>query len=232
MRRGGEALARGISGFDTLSYWAGSGAPDLQGFLWAGFDVQVGYTMRFESGSRPADILASMAKKHRNALHKGIRDGIECVVGDEVDTLLELHELTFKRQGLQLPYSLDLPRRLVMATLNRGKARIYVARVRGDIAAILWVVHDSRSSYLLIAGGYPSLRPTGAGNLIEWHAIQDALSGGRAFDFEGSQLRGVEQHYRHWGAEARPIWHITGPGTSIGALARLFNSWKTRRPRV
>jgi Acetyltransferase (GNAT) domain len=229
MRRGGEALARAISDFDTLSYWAGSTAPDLQGFLWAGFDVHVGYTIRFESDSRPGDVLASMTGTHRNMLRKAIREGIRCDVANEVDALLELHEMTFKRQGLSLPYSLNLANRLIVASLNHGRAGIYIARRDGDIAAALWVVHDSRNSYQLIACGRPSLRLAGAGNLIEWHAIQDALSAGRAFDFEGSHLRGVEQHYRHWGAEARPIWHITKTGTAVGALARLLHSWCVRR---
>lgn len=227
MRRAGEVLARAIAGFETLDYWVGPAAPDLQGFLWAGFDVHVGYTMRFESGSRPEDIQASMTKGHQNTLQRAIRDGVECEVANEVDALLEFHEAIFKRQHLS-PYSMDLPKRLIEASLDRGHGRMYVARLRGEIVSVLWVVHDSRSSYLLITASRPPPRHTAAVNLIEWHAIQDALFAGRAFDFEGSHLRGVEQHYRHWGAEARPIWHLTKM-TRIGALARFLNSWIPRR---
>jgi Acetyltransferase (GNAT) domain len=228
MRHGGEAMARAIPAFDTLSYWAGSTAPDLQGFIWAGFDVRVAYTMRFESSTRAEDILVNMTTTHRNKLNKAVRYGIQCEELREVDTLLALHKLTFKRHRLQLPYSLEVPRRLVTNSLNRGHARIYAARAHGDVAAVLFVVNDSRNSYHLIAGVHPLLRSTGAGTLIEWYAIKDALSSGRAFDFEGSHLRGVEQHYRHWGAEARPIWGITKTGSVKGAFARLLNSWKMR----
>jgi hypothetical protein len=37
------------------------------------------------------------------------------------------------------------------------------------------------------------------------------------FDFEGSAIRGVERHYRAWGAEARLTLHIT-KATALGAM--------------
>jgi hypothetical protein len=223
MRRLGERLARAITGYDSFSYGVGAMAPDLQGFLWAGFRAELGYTHRFEAKTTIEQIMEGMEPTHRNKLYKAQRFPIAVEVGDNIDALMELSRLTFVRQGVSLPYEERLPRRLWAAARARGQGSIYLARTpEGTYAAGLLVVNDARCSYHLMAGGHPELRASGGGNLIEWKAIQDAIQAGRAFDFEGSVFRGVEQHYRHWGAEATPIWQLERAGTLKGALARIF----------
>lgn len=233
MRHAGESIARAIEGYDSFDYDLGPSAPDLQGFFWAGFRAELAYTFRFESRSVPEQILASLALHHRRVLDKAQRHHLRVEVADSFDAFMELHRQTYSRQGQRLPYEEGLPRRLWAAARARKRAEIYLGCTpAGDPIAGLLVVHDRHSSYLLMAGGNPQTRSTGAGNLVEWHAIRDSLLAGRAFDFEGSAIRGVEHHYRRWGATPAAICTLRKAGTVKGALARVALHWRNYRQRL
>lgn len=230
MRRLGESLARAIKGYDSFSYTAGASAPDLQGFLWADYQAQLGYTFRFEAGTSVDQVLRGMAKGQRGALAKAQRSQTIVSAEKEIDLLLELNKQTFARQGLSLPYPENLLRRLWAAARARGQAQIYLARaVQGMFVAGMLVVHDARSSYMLLEGISPEGRSLGGVALVEWQAIQDALVAGRAFDYEGSELRNVEPRLRRWGAVPKPIWRLERAGSLRGALARMLLQRQNRR---
>jgi hypothetical protein len=226
MRKVGEALARGIRGYDGLSYWIGPCGPDLQGFLWAGFRAELGYTFRFDPGTPVETVLDGADDAHRGEVRLAKRTGVVVERSDDIERFLSQSRLTFLRQGTACPWTDDLVRSLWRAASSRGAARLYLSRTAAsEDAAALVVVKDRAASYHLLAGGDPALRAAGAGNLVTLHAISEALSEGRAYDFEGSQLRGVEWHYRHWGAKPRPIWVLERSGTLKGAVARV---WRRR----
>jgi hypothetical protein len=226
MREAGEELAAAIRDYDGLSYWVGPRAPDLQGFLWAGFRAELGYTFRFEAGTTPAAVLAGADAAHVGKIRRAERAGVVVEETDDVERGLRLSRMTFERQAMDYPWSDDLVRRLWHAARERGVARLYVGKTtEGQDAAASLVVHDGTSSYHVLAGGDPALRSLGAGNLVLLRAISEALDAGRAFDFEGSELRGVEWHYRRWGASPRPVYLLQRAGTVMGAVARL---WRRR----
>ncbi len=228
MRKLGERLARAIKGYDNLRYFLGAVAPDLQGFLWAGFRVDMSYTFRFEAGTSIDQVLRGMARTQRAALEKAQRSQV-IGVEDNIDVLMELNKQTFSRQGMSLPWPESLPRRLWAATRSHGQANIYLSRGdTDDPVAGLLVVHDARTSYQILAGINPRLQSLGGSNLVEWQAIRDSLLAGRAFDFEGSALRGVEQYYRRWGGVATPVGKLEKAGTVRGALARLLFDMRNR----
>lgn len=227
MRKVGEALARDIRDYDGLSYWVGPHGPDLQGFLWAGFRAELGYTFRFDAGATLDAVLEGADEAHVGKIRRAERSGVVVERSEDVERFLPLSHLTFQRQGIECPWSDDLVRTLWRAANERGAARLYVGKTaEGEDAAAALVVHDRATSYHLLAAGDPALRAVGAGNLVMLRAISEALGEGRAFDFEGSQLRGVEWHYRHWGAAPSPIYVLQRSGTFKGALARL---WHRRR---
>ena len=228
MRNVGEKLARTIQGFDSFNYSLGPAAPDLQGFLWAGFQADLYYTFVIDSGTSPEEVLARMSDGHRTAIGNAERHGIRVETGDNLDAFLDLHCKTFHHQGLEMPYDESLIRRLFLAARDRGCAKIYLAKVpEGGYSAGLLVVSDARSSYQLAAGTDRTASGSGGGNLAEWRAIRDALESGRAYDFEGSALRGVERHFRYWGATPKPCWRLQNAGSLRGFLARCFVEWES-----
>jgi hypothetical protein len=221
MRSHGEALARSIKSFDSFRCIAGACAPDLQGFLWAGFTVGLGYTFRFSAACSPACIAEGMTRTHNQKLMKAERLGVTVNHEDSVEDLIALNNMTMERQGISPPYPPGLVRRLWEAASARGNARLYVARTReGTPAAALLTFNDKRTTYQIVSGVNWALRDLQGGYAVLWRAIQDALASGQAFDFEGSALRGVETYYRRWGPTAVPVWRLEKSGTWRGALVQ------------
>jgi len=230
MRNVGEKLALAIQGFDSFNYSLGPAAPDLQGFLWAGFQAELYYTFVIDSGTPPEGVLARRSDGHRGHISKAERLGIQVEVRDNLDAFLDLHRKTFNHQGLEMPYDDSLIGRLFLAAKARGCAKIYFATEPGGghVAGLL-VVSDARTCYQLAVGTDHARGSSGGGNLAEWRAIRDALESGRAYDFEGSALRGVERHYRSWGARTRPCWRLRNWGSLRGFLASCFLEWRAKK---
>jgi Acetyltransferase (GNAT) domain len=237
MRCCGERLARAIEGFDSLSYMAGAAAPDLQGFLWAGFRADLTYTFRIGAGTTVDNAFQQIARTHRQKLKKHTQYIVES--GDDVNALALLSNQTFERQGMARPFTESYLRSLWREVSKRGRGVVYTARdLGGQPAAALFVVNDNRTSYQIVSGVDMSSRNSPAGALLTWRAISDALNAGRIFDFEGSRIRGVEEYYRRWGGQAHPVWHLKKIGSLRASLANfVFNSFygeneTDMRPRI
>lgn len=230
MRSNGEILARNIKSFDLVRYVAGASAPDLQGFLWAGYRVHLAYTFRFPSTHTLDQVTAGMTRTHQQKLTKASRLKLRVVRDDGLEDLVALNRMTFEKQGLKPVCSPDFLRRLWNAAYSQERAHLYVARTNEDkpVAALL-TVHDNRTTYQIVSGVNPEFRDIPGANLVLWNALQDTLLAGRDFDFEGSSLRGVECFYRRWGATAVPIWRIEKSGSWRGGL---FQSLVDRRDSI
>jgi hypothetical protein len=220
MRACGEALARNLGEFDSFRYLAGALAPDLQGFLWAGFRVGLAYTFRFSSSQTPADITQAMTRTHLQKLTKAKRLNLQAAVSPRIEPLLDLNKMTFQRKDTTPPFDDALVTRLWQQAMQRQRADVYVASSEeGRPIAALFTVHDRRTTYQIISGFDPACSDMPGQNLVLWTAVQDALACGRDFDFEGSAIRGVETFYRRWGANAVPVWRIEKAGSLRGQIA-------------
>ena len=223
MRHQGELLAAAIQGFDNLVYSVGAVGPDLQGFLWAGFRAELSYTFRFEAGTTPEQAMEGSARTCRQKFRgeRAREISIEC--GGNVDALIELNRETFARQSRSTPFTEAYLRRMWTVAAERNCGCIYVARDSSGrpLSAVL-VVHDSRSSYQIVSGMNADARLSPAGYFTTWAAIRGTLSEKRAFDFEGSRVRGVERYYRLWGGVAKPVWTLRKAGSLRGQIAVLW----------
>ena len=230
MRSNGEILARNIKSFDSVRYVAGASAPDLQGFLWAGYRVHLAYTFRFPASYTLEQITAGMTRTHQQKLTKAHRLKLRVVRDDGLEDLVSLNRMTFEKQGLKPVCSPDFLRRLWNAAYSQERAHLYVARTSEDkpVAALL-TVYDNRTTYQIVSGVNPEFRDIPGAYLVLWNALQDTLFAGRDFDFEGSSLRGVECFYRRWGAMAVPIWRLEKSGSWRGGL---FQSLVDRRDLI
>jgi len=230
MRTLGEQLAGALPEYDGLSYWVAPPGPDLQGFLWAGFRVELGYTFKFPSHTPAQSVVMGAAPAHSAKVRRAERAGLRVELSDDVERCLRLSRMTFQRNEIEYPWDGGLVRRLWQAARERNAARLYVGvTADGKDAAASLIVDDGTTGYHLLAGNDPELRAVGAGNLVLLRAIVDTLESGRAFDFEGSELRGVEWHYRRWGAAPEPVYLLERAGSFAGAVARLWSRRKRYR---
>jgi hypothetical protein len=223
MRSHGELLAQNVKSFDSFRCVAGPCAPDLQGFLWAGFHVHLAYTFRFPALHSLDQITAGMSRTHLQKVTKASRLNLTVTRDEGLEDVISLNCKTFERQGLKPSFSPDYLRRLWDAARSQERAHLYVARTSDNKpAATLLTVHDNRTTYQIVSGVNPELRDVPGAYLVLWKALGDSIRAGRDFDFEGSSIRGVESFYRRWGATAMPIWRIEKAGSGRGALLQLL----------
>ena len=162
-------------------------------FSWGGFSETVRYTYVLDALDDHDRIWAGFRPEVRTRIRKAERHLIVRPI-DDVELFIALNRMTYVRQGMSMPYSADLIRRLDAACSARGVRRIMLAEgPDGMPHAALYLVWDPESAYYLMAGSDPRLRTSGAITLLTWEAIRFAGQVTRRYDFEGSMLRPVER---------------------------------------
>ena len=78
----------------------------------------------------------------------------------------------------------------------------------GHTLAAAFLVWDKEQLYYLIPAIDPQYGDSGAGALLALEAIKLARQVSRSFDFEGSMIRGVANHYRQFGTERHPYYQV------------------------
>jgi len=179
-------------------------------FYWRGFTQTTRYTYRLEDLSNEETLWAGLAENVRRAIRKATKS--LAVRRDlDVEDFIRLNRLTFERQGIEVPYSDDLVRRLDAACRERGARGIIAAEdASGRVHAAVYVVWDADSAYNLMLGSEPELRGSGGSTLVMWEAIRMAARVTKSFDFEGSMVESIERSFRSFGARQVPYLRVTG----------------------
>ena len=193
-------------------------------FHWAGFDVGIRCTYRLDDLSDLDRVWSGFRENIRKEVHKATR---QLEVRDDlgVETLLDLNEKTYARQGLPLPYPRSLVRRVDLACAERDARRTWFAvDADGRIHAAHYFVWDQTSAYSLVSGADPDLRTSGASSLLVWEAIRFSGERGLSLDFEGSIIPSIERFFRAFGARQVPYLYVSrtnARGRAAGVLQDL-----------
>jgi hypothetical protein len=178
-------------------------------FYWTGFEADVKYTYRIEDLTD----LDVVQRNFRDHVRRGIRKAARTVEVDHdfpLEDLLRLDAQTYARQGLRLPHSHDMLRRLDAECAARGARRIFGAvDAQGRTHAALYIVWDEGTCYALVNARDPELQAFGANTLLYWEAIRLASEVSRVFDFEGSMVKPVEHYFRAFGGRQTQYFCIS-----------------------
>jgi Acetyltransferase (GNAT) domain len=201
-------------------------------FHWHGFSESTAYTCVIEELDDLDKIWAGFRQEVRTRIRKAEQQVIVRAI-DDIETFAALNRRTYERQGMSMPYSADLVRRLDAACSARGVRRILLAEgADGTPHAALYLVWDGTSAYYLMGGSDPCLRASGAMSLLMWEAIKFAGQVTRRFDFEGSMLQPLERFIRAFGGRQVRFARLTHGGTLKGRLALLaYETYRTRKYR-
>ena len=203
-----EQLIAQLPPFDYFGQNFYFGFPGWLPFFWAGFQetTHYSYTLNLESG--PETLWRNLKGNARRNIMKAER---QLAISTEPDAALfyQANRKTFERQGLPMPHSFEVFRKLDTELRGRGQGRMYFARdATGKVHAAVYIVWDEHMADVLLTGSDPRLRKSAAIYLLYWQAIRDmAALGVRCFDFEGGMLPNVENVYAGFGATRQPI-HI------------------------
>lgn len=179
-------------------------------FYWQGFNQTTRYTYVIEDLSNIDRIWNEMKSNIRNKIRKAEKSGVRIVDTDDIETFIDLNELTFKRQGLPSPNSRDFIRRINAACRRRNACKLYITYgPDGRPQTGLFCVYDEHAMYNLLQGGDPTLRSSGANALAMWESIKFASKVTKAYDFEGSMIEPIEEFFHSFGAVQIPYFAIS-----------------------
>ena len=179
---------------------------DGQPLLWQGFTLSVGYTYLLNLQAGIETLWEQTDSRIRNDVRRAQKRGLQVVTTRPFNDFLEINRLTFERQGLSLPYSNTLLQRIYCAVKQRASGTIFYAEnVERELCGAVFIVWDSRSAYYLAGGLSPDHKSSGGVTLALWEAITQMTSRGiHRFDFEGSDVPGIEMFFRGFGGELVP----------------------------
>lgn len=180
-------------------------------FYWAGFKQTTRYTYVLDDLSDHTALWDQFQQNIRGDVRKAEgRFALKVRTDLGVDDFLKLNNLVFERQGMKVPYSRELVKRIDDACSERNCRAILIAEdSEGRRHAGVYIVWDAQSAYYIMGGGDPELRSSGATSLCMWEAIKLASTVTRRFDFEGSMIEPVERFFRGFGATQMPYFSIT-----------------------
>jgi len=181
-----------------------SWAPEIPNWLswsWRGFKQTSRCTYRVPGGNSVDSAWSRLEGRCRNDIRSAqSHPEFEISRSNDVDSVIEIVASVFSKQNLRSPLD-DLDFQAFDERLAQGGHRqIFTATVGERCVAVAYTVQGQAHTYYLLGGTTPkSVR--GALTACVWKAIEDSLSEGKGFDFEGSMLRPVEHFIRAFSPE-------------------------------
>lgn len=209
-------------------------APEITNWLpfcWQGFQQTTQYTYRLPGLSNMQSVWSGFQAKVKTDVRKAEKQGVTIERSSDIDAFLDVNELTFLRQGMNLPYPRSYVKRLFAACEQNNAGTIFLARGKdGRMHAGNLLVWNQHCAYYLMGGGDPEVRNSGATSLAMWQAIQFAASVSQTFDFEGSMIEPVERFFRGFGAIQTPYFSLTHVRSkrvaTLMAARSLVQAWR------
>jgi hypothetical protein len=178
---------------------------DLRSFQWynyhepekSQFQINLNYTgiLSLKNIQNFDQILMNARTVRRQEYRKCIKEGFTIEESEDISILDQLHEKTFKRQGIKRSTGEEfMATTLAKESLFRGFGRLLVCRDRsGATASASLFLFDDKTAYYLIGANDPKFRKYGTGINVIFEQIRRCLEQGLSqVDFVGinSPMRG------------------------------------------
>ncbi len=201
-------LINGLPSFDSFVQNFDRRVTNWLPFFWSGFQQTVRYTYVIENITIE-DLEKNFETDIRRRRRRAYENGVEVVENDDIEKFYELNVMTFKRQQIKVPYSLDFIKKLYTACKQNNAVTIYSAKLGEDIIAASFLVNDNNTVYYLMGGIDPDFKSLGGMDIVQFEGIKYALSHNKSFDFEGSMIESIEKYFRSFGAIQKPYFQIS-----------------------
>lgn len=216
-----------------LSYYyqhfpLGSPAPAYMKQL--GFTVRERVTYRINDLGNMDNVINAFSKNKKRQLQKAL--SLHADHQMQAEDFYLFHTQCMREQAKQISYSREF-----LLVLERKAARLqqcrFIAVKNADniTLAAAFVVWDAQTMYYLIPCYSPVYKDSGAGALLVLEALKLAREKGVAFDFEGSMIRGVANHYKQFGSTPAPYCSVERYYHWWFRIATAWNWFRQRKMR-
>lgn len=192
---------------------------------WQGFRQTTRYSYTLDI-SDLAKTWNNIKPRYRNQRINQAKQQVHVSTGCPLLELNRLQQLSFDRQGAEVPLSLDRIRRLDKALALQGQREIFWATdlKTGATHSVGYLAWDAHSAYYLMSGDDPQLRNSGAGIFLTWEIIRYASEVLHlpTFDFCGSMIRPIERVRRQFGAEPKPYFRVQKEWSLLWRLGKML----------
>lgn len=192
-----------------------------------GFTVRERVTYRINDLSNLDDVINAFSKNKKRQLQKAL--SLHADYHMQAEDFYQFHAQCMHEQAKQISYSREF-----LLVIERKASRLqqcqFIAVKDADniTMAAAFLIWDAQTLYYLIPCYSPKYKNSGAGALLVLESIKLAREKGLAFDFEGSMIRGVANHYKQFGSTATPYYSVEKYYHWWFRLATLWNKLKTR----
>lgn len=170
-----------------------------------GFTTKERVTYRIEDVSNLDKVIAAFSKNKKRQLQKAL--SLHAETNMNVEDFYRFHVQCLHHQGKQINYSREFLLVLERKARRLNQCQILsICNADDEVLAAAFLVWDKHSMYYLIPCYNPQHKDSGASALLVLEAIKLARQQGVAFDFEGSMIKGVANHYKQFGS-TRTIYY-------------------------
>ncbi|KEI97158.1 CoA-binding protein [Clostridium botulinum A2B7 92] len=203
-----ESLVNSIPNFKSYSINFNYNFTNWLPFMWKGYNQYCRYTYVIENLENLDFVYDNMKSNIRNKINKCLNSRMEIVSDLYIEDFYSINKKTFKRQGIDIPYSINFLKNFHRAISENNASKMFFALNNDEIHAVNYIVYDKKSALNLLAGGDPKFRNSGAQCLNLWEAIKFSSTVTQKFDFEGSCLRNIEEFFRAFGGNQKMYFNI------------------------
>lgn len=146
-----------------------------------GYRIQPTRTYRIDLSGGEDAVWQRLKPAMRNKVRKAEKNGVTIVEGTSATFAQEFFTMlrsVFNRQGKTPSYDLRRIETVVRVLGNSGQLSALTAMRDGEQLASVILLHDATTAYFWAGASYPTAYPFGANDIIQWRALQLAISKG------------------------------------------------------
>ncbi|MDD3106302.1 MAG: peptidoglycan bridge formation glycyltransferase FemA/FemB family protein [Bacilli bacterium] len=194
-------------------------------FLWRGFSFSPTFSYRFDSLNNLDEIYSNFHSTVKKNIKRASKEVL--IVNKYLpDNMFSVLDSTFMHQKRRTPYSQKLLLQIMNKSIEKQCGFMISAYDNSqNLHACSFFVYDRKTCFYLLSGSDPKYRTSGAQTLILWEAIKFAAYRELSFDFEGSNIEGIEQFVRRFGSDVVVNYEIR-------KLPLLFEIANILKPRI
>ena len=194
------------------------------------FKVKERITYRINDLSNLDAVIESFSKNKKRQLQKAL--SLHADYDLNIEDFYRFHTFCLQERGKLISYSREFLLVLDRKTKRLQQSSIIgVRNADGTLLAAAFVVWDQTSLYYLIPCYSEAYKNSGASALLVLECIKLARKLGVAFDFEGSMVSGIANHYKQFGSIATTYYSVEKYYKWWFRLAIFWNWIKGRKMR-
>jgi lipid II:glycine glycyltransferase (peptidoglycan interpeptide bridge formation enzyme) len=179
-------------------------------FKWNGFRQTTRYTYIVQYQNKSfSELWKNLNWGRRNSIERSAKNNIRVETTDDFDLLYHFECLSYERQGLDFRIPFEDLKLLDEAIKEKGNRAIFKAIDNlNQVHAMLYVVFNAKSACLLMSGSDVKYRKLGGHTLVLWEAVRYFCDKVEYFNFCGSDIQQIEEHFRGFGGTLTPYFLI------------------------